>query len=69
MKKLFLIIGISTLVLSACSDDQNTDKQSTKTEHTQKDKKETAQKSKSKKRRNIKLQRKMVSLMLTGMFL
>lgn len=39
MKKLFLIIGISTLVLSACSDDQNTDKQSTKEEHTQKDKK------------------------------
>lgn len=69
MKKLFLIIGISTLVLSACSDDQNTDKQSTKEEHTQKDKKRLHKNLKSKKRRNIKLQRKMASLMLMGMFL
>lgn len=58
MKKLFLIIGISTLVLSACSDDQNTDKQSTKTEHTQKDKKETAQKSKKQEEKKHKVTKK-----------
>ncbi|MBG9211140.1 MULTISPECIES: M15 family metallopeptidase [Mammaliicoccus] len=58
MKKLFLIIGISTLALSACSDDQNTDKQSTKEEHTQKDKKETVQKSTKQEEKKHKVTKK-----------